>query len=360
MEIRQIKLAGRDSIARILFEGERWRRVATFSAVLAISALALVVAALEGNFDNPALKIDASHDVGYLNQFILLAPFFVLFVPYYLNGLEPALRGLLANGVITAGEDAYSAFVERANRTYSRVWLTIVPYVVGASVVAFSTIQFWFAHHGTWNSPLGGVNWAVVASAPPVFILYYLIAALVFRIIASCVVIRDFMRFPVSAYALHPDGAGGFAPLGEFSLRIVAASIVTGVATVVGVWSTVYQWSYPWLSAPSLLMMGGYILGLSIAFFLPPWPARVAMRNAKRETLRQIGEQVNREMRNRLAHLGEANPRSQDTVRELIDLYQFAKGMPVFPFNTANIVKFTTSVVWPILLMFIQAAVSKL
>jgi len=48
-----------------------------------------------------SLQIDALSDIGYYDQFLLLLPFFIIFIPYYLKGFAISLNLLIDTGVVT-------------------------------------------------------------------------------------------------------------------------------------------------------------------------------------------------------------------------------------------------------------------
>ena len=155
---------------------------------------------------------------------------------------------------------------------------------------------------------------------------------------------------------LHPDKCGGLSPLGDFSLRITVAGILAGICVVLGVIANIYQHGNRLWSASNYIIVGGYIFGLSVAFFLPLLAARKGMLEAKRHSLQRIGDCCNKELRKAIKALDTSDDqgiKNMEHIEHLQRLYEVANRMPIYPFNTENLVRFASSVVWPLMLMVI-------
>jgi hypothetical protein len=355
---KTIRLAGNDPILREILERGPRRFGLVFSVILIAGIVPLLRSWQDGNFVNPTLHLDAAHDFGYFNQFLLLLPFIVGFTRYYLKGLEPALRTLQERRVVKMSPADFDRFALKANRVFANSLVTWVPYVAGAAVVLFAYFAFVGAGENTWNSPprntpLTPVAWMTMLD---IFLLYFTLGALVIRIGVIYKIIRLFLSQAneVVINPLHPDKCGGLSPLGDFSLRITLAGLLAGICVVVGVTTNIYQHGHRFWSAANCIMVIGYVFGLSVVFFLPLLAARRGMLEAKQETLQKIGDHCNEEFRKAINGLNAGeNPKieNMEQIEHLNKLYAVADRMPVYPFNTENVVRFASSVVWPILLM---------
>jgi hypothetical protein len=307
--------------------------------------------------------LDAVHDVGAANQYLLLLPFVAWFVGFYLRGFEPALDGLRKSGVLAVDRERFDRLKAEAAKPFSHRLLVVIPIAVGFAVTLVGAKLFWFAGLNTWNSPMSGAQYSAMTyvTAVPVYLLYHLLAALVSRMVVTSWALRRCLSVGVRSHALHPDGCGGFALLGGFALRVIPAGIAAGLASLVGVWATVRLYGFAIFSVPNCLIIGAYLVGLSIAFFMPLLPARRKMSKAKRRTLLHISRHLQQSLRHALANLSQGeSERDMRHIDSLHKLYALADAMPVYPFNSANLVQFATSVLWPIALMLIQFALDKL
>lgn len=361
---RRLHLAGKDPIFMQLLE-YGWPRVfATFIVVYVIVLLPVVLSWSEGNLINHFLKIDALHDIGYFNQFAILLPFLILFIPYYLNGLEDALISLKDRQVVMITDKEYEDFSDTTNGIFSHYIVTFSPYCIAISIYVVALFSYWLAGHNTWNSPAKGYPFttAAILSTVPTIILYHLLSGFLFRVAALCLVIRRYLSHNVIIHPLHPDKAGGLSPLNKFSLRITAAGIFIGICCVVGIAASVYQYGLKLIRIENILIIIFYIVGLSIVFFVPLLSARKGMVKAKKRILQLISDRFNIAVSEAMAELekDKASPKFDvNNIEELTKLYKIADRMPVYPFNIENVLKFSSSVLWPLVLIFLQWIITK-
>ncbi len=340
-----------------------WTRVIVIVAMTYVIVLTPVFLSRQaGNFINPMLKIDALHDIGYWNQFALLLPFFIIFLRLYLNALQNALIAVKKLGVITMKENEFKDFISYTNNTVFRhKTLALAPITIATGVFFFALNRYWLAGHNTWNSPApdAPLTVTVILSMVPSFVLYYILATFVFRLGAIYFVVKKFMSAKTTIHALHPDGAGGLSPLGNFSLKITFAGVLVGLCVLVGVWANVSQSQYGLaiFSAPNIVMVIGYIIGLMVAFFIPLLAARNAMTRAKDKTLYHISDHFNIAMHEAVEALKSPDGLKKEQLEQLqrlTALYDTAQRMPVYPFNAGNVIKFATSVLWPVVTMLLK------
>ncbi len=361
--VPEIRPAGADPWCRLLFECGSTGRFAAAAVVAVAALLPLGISQARGSFRSSALSVDALHDVGYHNSFLLLLPFVSWFIVYYLNGLELAFTELRRTRIVTISDADYAATVDFANRRFSHWSVTMFAPVVGVMSIVVAAQGIWLARLDTWCSPTSG-RWSVEAFTiiPTVFLLYHTIAALVARIAVIKGIASRFLSFGVDSDALHPDGCGGFSPLGAFALRISWAGVVIGLACLIGVLANTWILGLPMLSLPTVLIMSGYVIGLSIGFFVPLYPARKRMRELKEQTLRNLSERLRAETKSAMADLDGDHRQLQSLLKKieaLRQLYDLADRMPVYPFNTSSLATFASSVMWPIALLLLGQALER-
>lgn len=160
---------------------------------------------------------------------------------------------------------------------------------------------------------------------------------LILNVFLTVQIIRQIFRDnSIQVYRLHPDGSGGFAPLGRFSLRIMYLALIFGV--FLAIWA-VQGITEGRMSTDYLLMflVVLYVVCVLTLFYLPlhlPHLAMVAYRDklARETSSRYLEANVN-------AHL--ANNQDAEMLSEklkymegLQNLSVQERSYPVWPFNT--------------------------
>lgn len=356
---------GKGPLFRYIFI-KSWKHVVCFVIVsLVLTFVPIIISLFDHTFINFKLDVDAAHDIGYYNQFALLLPFIIVFAKYYLNGLEPALLDLKKRNIVKISDKQYAVFCDQANRVFSDKYVTYTPFVVALVIYFFALKVYWFAGHNHWNSPSNGfcLNLSAWFSTIPTLLLYYFLTGFVIRIASVYKIIKLYLSFNVTIQPLHPDKAGGLSPLGEFSLRISLAGVFTGIICMIGVFSNYYQYNKNFLYAPNVVMILSYIIALSIVFFVPLFAARKGMKSAKEKTLLMISDKFNVAMSETMKKFNSHSNIENfnlDKIEDLEKLYTIASRMPVYPFNCINIVKFSSSVIWPLMTIIIKWLIDKL
>jgi hypothetical protein len=106
-----------------------------------------------------------------------------------------------------------------------------------------------------------------------------------------------------------------------------------------------------------------YVIAMTIVFFLPLLGARKSMLQAKNNELKKINDIFQKEREISLINIDNNRLPSEieiSNLENLIKLHNIAKSMPVWPFNLKNIVRFLSSVLWPVLLILIEHIVGKI
>ena len=87
------------------------------------------------------------------------------------------------------------------------------------------------------------------------------------------------------------------------------------------------------------------------------------MLEAKTNSVKLISDNFNLAMQSAIISMNEEGSNKRidvDYIDDLTKLYEVANGMPVYPFNTRNVVKFLSSVLWPLVLILISWIIGKL
>lgn len=191
--------------------------------------------------------------------------------------------------------------------------------------------------------------------------LYFVLVVLFYVVLSLYWLIQIFSHFEVNIRPLNPDRAGGLAPLGSFALTLSYAISALGMLLVATPITRHYivegSFQFKW-SLDIILGMGIYATVAPFVFFAPLSVAHNAMKEAKDDLLLQIARRFEYEydqIQNALGltknvsgkqsfDLGE----SLEKLNHLKELHQTTSEFPVWPFNTQNITRFTTSFVSPL------------
>jgi hypothetical protein len=364
MNYLKLNAAGKDFLI-LKLTSIRWKWVFILVGIAYLLALLpIFISMTEGNFNNSNLEIDALRDLGYYDQFFFLLPFFIVFIPYYLKGLSSALNSLTESGVVTINEDETIEVEKYSEKLFGHWMITLTPFAISILFIILDVFTYILAGKNTWNSAAGLANVSLIEiiNILLVFFMFYLITALFLRIVLTYFLINRFLCGRVDIQPLHPDNCGGLSPLGEFSLRLTKAGIFIGIPILLGILSNIYQHGFPLFSPVNILMFGGYIISLSVVFFLPLLGARKSMIIAKKKELKIISDYFQSERKDILSNYsnGESAKNLEiSNLEGLMKLYEIAKAMPVYPFNSMNLIRFLSSILWPIGLIMLQFILRK-
>ncbi len=165
-------------------------------------------------------------------------------------------------------------------------------------------------------------------------------------------------RFKFRIHPLHPDGAGGLAPLGEMT------QIVTYLIGIVGLilFSTLVTrcieggaFRFAWCNVKDVAAgAAGYVLLSPLAFFGPLLEIHKTMQKAKSELLDRIAGRIGE--RFEAARRALDAPTTEDSrlgpelqaLRDLHGFHSMTSGSPVWPFNMGILSRFAASYLAPI------------
>lgn len=362
-----IEPSGRDLFIAALISKKTmpWLRYTVWIAVLSLVFLPWILSAFEGTFLNNRLNYDAIHDLGYIAEYILFLPFLMWFSRYYLGGIGKACKTLYDSNVVIASEEEQTKFVTTANEYFAKHEVTFLPYLVALLPTAYVVVTYLLGQHNGWNSPVppSSISLAAILSFVPTFIFFSLLLTYVARVVVVYFVVRRLLLGELHIQPLHPDHCGGMAPLGEFSLRVTKAGIVVGFICLLGIDANMSLNSYPLIHHTNVAIIGGYVVGLAILFFLPLLPARTAMCQARDRVLTEISchfQILLQESVQAISATKDAENSDMERLEHIQKLYSIASSMPVYPFNIGNVTRFFGSVIWPVIFMLIQALIKNI
>jgi hypothetical protein len=154
----------------------------------------------------------------------------------------------------------------------------------------------------------------------------------------------------------HPDGCGGFRPLGDLCLW--NALLVTVPAIFLGFWVVLapkfgYGDTYVGLHTT---LLGVLIVLATVTFLAPLWSAHLAMRRDAerlRQEVDEVGQTIDRLSRDLLARADELTPEESGKMTRDLEIqqqiYRRNEQIPTWPIDVRLAVKFSAAQVVPLL-----------
>jgi hypothetical protein len=162
---------------------------------------------------------------------------------------------------------------------------------------------------------------------------------------------------------MHPDGAGGLAPLGHFVSSLGYFLFMLGLAYSVRI---IQQNVVEISGMDDVVTVVGLVLYLLLApliFFLPLQSARGAMIASRNNLLMDVSKEFDatfseiHQLRSEKAETLEPLLKRQ---RQIEEMHKTIEKFPVWPFNLANIRNFFSLVLFPILPALISIVIDLL
>lgn len=318
--------------------------------VAAIGCLPVIVSALEGTLTahGPRLRMGLLDDVGYWACFVLQPAAILWGMKRYFGRIGTTLDELVASGALVPSPSALDA-ENGPNRYFRKKWLVVAPLTVTALAAAIGFLAFTNSRDQWLSLPNG--RYAGLFVAPAAIVLFYLIPAAVFRLLATRQVLREVFRAGLRVQPMHPDGAGGLAPLARLCFQMNAVVIALGFVTLASMWSNVANYSMSWTHPVNILIGLAYLFGSFVAFFLPIGAAHDPMHRARQAALSEINarfEVITEAVRKGLRARRDPSAEDIERLERIAKLHAWAASMPVFPLSTRVVSTFLSSILIPI------------
>jgi len=318
-------------------------------------------------------RISLLQDYGWWGMNLTAVPGTILFFFWMPTGIQKVFYGLLNNRVIGKskspdsgmdGDHPLGTFLDRFYRVYSNKALLIICFLI---VIPYSFLVLAPANevYIIWQTTgffiywYTNFFWYMVVSLEVILALRLLICIYFFN--------RLFKEFHIDVRVLHPDGAGGLSPLGKFSVAIGYLIAVYGLSVVVAYLVESYvrttEWSGIMISVPTIIITTLYLLLSPIAFFAPIGTARRSMKEAKDQFILKISNQYESEI-DRIQQLLDSDSEViEEKISKLVslqELYTITIKFPIWPLNSENIVRFTSSILSPLFFGILSIVLEKL
>ena len=305
-------------------------------------------------------KIGLLEDYSFWPTVFLATPATIWFFFWLPRGILEIIEGLHLNKVLRADAQLFN-FLRRFAQVYNHwIWATAT-----SCLVLFYMVFFAVPEHRTFQT------WETASE----FLFWYMIVfwGIIFWIGATLIVRggivlyylnRLFREFKINVRVLHPDGAGGLSSLGAFSVKVAYVIGIYGLAAVATTITQSYritgEFSGLSLSTALVIQLILYVIFAPIAFFAPIGAARNAMRSAKNELLLRISDQFELDAQRLNELIGQdvnELKKGLETLEQLKKVHRLVSEFPVWPFNTANIVRFFSAISSPFVLWLLSLIV---
>ena len=196
-------------------------------------------------------------------------------------------------------------------------------------------------------------------------LLFFLLVGIVvgtfmWHLITIVKIIREFFTGlgKLRLQPFHPDGAAGLQPITKLTFNM---NLICVFAMVFPLWEVIINGRDP-LDTTIL----GYVIVITIVttavFFFPLLKAHAVMKESKDDILKTLSAEhsvtYGKLMKEMDKDGSSINSETMDHLKEINELYDVAKKMPIWPFDTNFIIKVATAIVMPILMYFYEIILS--
>jgi hypothetical protein len=267
-------------------------------------------------------------------------------IGYYAR--QPALIRAMQAGVLErVGGQASAEERQALRRWLGRPGWTWAAVGVGALQVLSSVNDLRHLASPTWES----VNAVMIGSLQPLrFITFYVLVLILVRHVLALINLNHLITtLPIEIAPLHPDGAGGLRPLGDYAFSFGLLAMV--VSLNFGMTLLRAQANPGVLTAEFYGELVFYLAAGPLLFFLPLWNVHTRMAAAKRRLLAEIAEQFDQEYRVLLDGLRRDVLDAEGVTRmEAVQkIYHITRAAPEWPFDLAVLSEFGAVVFLPVL-----------
>jgi len=335
-----------------------------FNGILLITAIHDNIVFSTGN------RVGLLNDFGWwiISTFGFNATFYTfLWLP---DGVTKTISGLEQNKVIGLPssrkdqdeKETLDIYIQKFFRNYSnRLWY-IIP-----SVIAIPLLFFLVRSHREfviWETASNFSFWFTIS----LYVLFFfLFMTLLIRVVVVMVWFNKLFRdFEIDVRVLHPDNAGGLAPLSSFGMALVYMIVIVAISNVFGDISEAAITSKAYIDVvrqPFVISIYiAYSIFASLAFFAPLSVAHASMKKAKNEFIMELSDQFEIELARIQTLLSGDNSKFKNSLsklEELKKLHLLASKFPVWPYNIGSLARFFGAIVSPFLVALISVVIEQ-
>lgn len=332
--------------------------ISTFALVFAFNVITLIGLALyfdawgpvnlKGGIVSPGL----SHEPGAWVIFALAQPMVFAMAVWLHTAADKMITDLAKRQILQVSDDVHAALADGRKKLHSDL-LYRSAWIIGFLIQSFVVLLQKGVvgnPNPTWINVHPLVFWS--RSVVAVF-AYYMLAVVVFSLAIILMTLNRIMKTPnvIRVKVFHPDGAGGLGAIGQFVANLGYLTFTFGMVIVVLFEQARIVSDYGntgWLIA-SLISLGVYLIATPLFFFWPLYSTHRAMVRYKEELLREISGTINKLYHSTLdVGAGDISKDSLNRIKQLNELREYTMEFPTWPFNIANLRKYYSLAVSPI------------
>lgn len=288
----------------------------------------------------------------------LVAPIIVGYFIWARTAISTLLDRLMNDGVLQSNSIALETLTSH-QRSTKNIWAQLIAILMGLGYITwFISLSFNAPYYPSWvfANPV-----TAIIRAPFLFIVIYALVIFIFDLIAGIVALNKvFKRQEAKVEPLHPDGAGGLAPMGKFSANLGYAIGSFGLALSVNIFQHL-------LNNKSIL--NDYILLTSIIlyiclspfiFFLPLWTGHSSMVAYRNRLLKETSIEFDKIFTQLHTQRNENSDKNEPLIKkinQLTEAQNLIKQFPIWPFDIQSIRKYLSLVYSPILFSIVSTVI---
>lgn len=365
IEVLATEIAYGDPILRRLTQSRISPILSGLLYSLGFMSIRGLVAWLAGNFRTTGITTGFIDDPAFYTNVVFLTVIWAYYT-WIPRGIATVFVKLDGNDIIDTpipsekdGKEVtqdFGTFVQKMQMLFGKWWWSVAVLIITVSAAIFLILPQYLIMGQSVSYTADTLN-LILALIWAGMGIYCILIILIFTILSIFWLRRLFRKFKMKIRPLHPDGAGGLAPLGQYTLMLSYLIALVGILLVVTPITRNYVVSgtlqFRWTTE---LVAGliGYLILAPIVFFSPLSVAHSAMEKAKDRLLLQIALRFDAEYDKIHEKLGEkklSNLEDQlKDLKELQALHDTTNQFPVWPFNFSNLTRFSTTYLSPILL----------
>jgi hypothetical protein len=277
----------------------------------------------------------------------LLAPVGAGLLCHLYNSVSNALQAISDDELVPLSQrEEYGQLVTRCDRLYNSIGVTVAAFVIGLGINLFNYI--------TKTDSWLGINGGITGAYGRLFVgfNYVILSLMIYKCGVTIWVLRRILNLDVKIRPFHPDRAGGLKPIGRLAIAVnYFVSLIVLFFTLTLIYDEFAQRNLVYL-AIFLLFYPMAIVG----FFASLSGAHRRMAAVKEDVLQRLDETFEHYYERLMeGSSGRVLDVSQtDEVLAIRSLYAIADEMPVWPFDTRNMVRFLSTIMFPIVIFVIN------
>lgn len=274
------------------------------------------------------------------------------------RGISAVIKNLFKSGVVGSPKDktsmSSSIFLQNMATSFNKWYWPAIS--LSITIIAYSALilprYLSLSESAAWAAD----PFSLAIASFWIFVgIYCILTIALFSIMSITWLKKLFSEFSITILPLHPDGSGGLSPLGNYALKLSYLIVLVGLILVITPITRNFvingTFEFFWTSE-LIVALGAYLIAAPVIFFLPLSVAHRVMQEAKNHLLIKIANRFSEEyslIQKALSQKDIDIKQNLEIMEQLQDLHRTIDSFPVWPFDSANLIRFATSYITPLL-----------